>query len=180
MSATPQSGAPAPGISALARTRGILVRHFPPGQFARYLVVGFVNTVFGYFSFAALNRLLAPHIPYAYIFAGPIANAINITFSFLNYKWFIFKTRGNYIREWLRCAAVSSGGIILGTISLPTLVFLIRFLTPAKDAAPYIGWAILLAASVLMSYIGHRRFTFARAMPGPSDNSRTKSKSAAG
>jgi putative flippase GtrA len=154
-------------LSSLARARHALVRHFPPGQFALYLVIGVANTIFGYSSFAVLNKVLTPHMPYAYILVGPIANVINITFSLLNYKWMIFKTKGNYIREWLRCAAVSGGGIIVGTVSLPTLVFLIHYLTPFEASAPYIGWAILLAASTLMSFIGHRRFTFAQATPGP-------------
>jgi putative flippase GtrA len=172
MSPTPQpdSAKKARTTSALARARDFVVHNFPPGQFARYLTVGLVNTIFGYCSFAVLNKLLTPHMPYAYILVGPIANVINITFSLLNYKWVIFKTNGNYVREWLRCAAVSSGGVILGTLSLPTLVILIRYLTPFKASAPYIGWAILLGASVLMSFIGHRRFTFAQAAPVPSAN----------
>ena len=150
-----------------ARARDFLVRHFPPGQFGRYLIVGGVNTVFGYCSFALLNKLLAPHIPYAYVIVGPIANVINITFSLLNYKLFIFKTKGNYVREWLRCATVSGGGVILGTLALPALVLLLRVATPVKDSAPYIGWALLLGASVLISFVGHRKFTFAAVSPLP-------------
>lgn len=142
-----------------------LLAHFPPGQFAKYLAAGMVNTIFGYGSFALLNKIFTPHISHAYILIGPVANLINITFSLLNYKWFIFKTKGNYAREWLRCASVSSGGIILGTVSLPTLVFMIRHMTRLNEAAPYIAWAILLATSVVMGFVGHRRFTFAQATP---------------
>ena len=126
-----------------------------------------------FFGFSALasDQLFTPRAGLAVtVLVGPIANVINITFSLLNYKWVIFKTNGNYVREWLRCAAVSSGGVILGTLSLPTLVILIRYLTPFKASAPYIGWAMLLGASVLMSFIGHRRFTFAQAAPVPSAN----------
>lgn len=135
----------------------------------RYLLVGGVNTIFGYCSFAALNKLLSPHLHYAYVFVGPIANVINITFSLLNYKFFVFKTKGNFVREWLRSAAVSGGGIVLGTLALPALVEMIRFATPAKNTAPYIGWALLLIANVIMSFIGHRRFTFAQATVVPAE-----------
>ncbi|MGC2619975.1 MAG: GtrA family protein, partial [Acidobacteriaceae bacterium] len=80
-----------------------LIHHFPPGQFGRYLVVGVCNTIFGYSTYAGLTLLLTPHVRYAYIVASVLSGLVNITFSFLTYKWFIFKTRGNYLREWARC-----------------------------------------------------------------------------
>ena len=69
------------------------MNHFPPGQFGRYLVVGLGNTAFGYGTYAGLTALLTPHIPYAYIVASVISSFLNITFSFFNYKWFIFRPR---------------------------------------------------------------------------------------
>jgi len=51
-------------------------------------------------------RASYPHIPHAYILAAALSNLFNITFSYLSYKRFIFKTRGNYVREWMKCVAV--------------------------------------------------------------------------
>lgn len=138
-----------------------MTNHFPPGQFARYLVVGLVNTVFGYSTYAALTALLTPRMPYAYIAASLIAGFFAFTFSYLNYKFFIFRTRGNYLREWLRCVAVYSGGLAFTTLLLPFTVALLRHFTSADTSAPYIAGALLMGANVLASFLGHKNFSFA-------------------
>jgi putative flippase GtrA len=138
-----------------------LVRHFPPGQFGRYLVVGICNTIFGYSTYAVLTALLTPHIPFAYVVACLIAGLLNITFSFLNYKWFVFKTKGSYLREWSRCIVVYGGTMVLGAAVLPVTVFLLRRLTPADRSAPYIAGAIQVGAGVITSFMGHKNFSFA-------------------
>lgn len=142
-----------------------LARQIPPGQFGRYLLVGAWNTLFAYGSYAALTALLTPHIPHAYVFAAVLANLLAITFSYLNYKWFIFKTKGNYVREWVRCVVVYSGGSLFGVMVLPVLVFLIRRLTSMYVSAPYIAGAIIAAATVVASFAGHKNFTFRSAKP---------------
>lgn len=134
--------------------------HIPPAQFGRYLVVGVWNTVFGYSSFAVLTALLTPHLPHAYILAGVLSNLLNITVAFLNYKWFIFKTKGNYLREWLRCLMVYSSGIVLGTLLLPATVFSIRLVTSLTTSAPYIAAALLMGANLILSFLGHKKFSF--------------------
>ena len=142
-----------------------LMRQFPPGQFGRYLLVGAWNTLFAYGSYAALTALLTPHIPHAYVLAAVLANLLAITFSYLNYKWFIFKTKGNYVREWIRCLAVYGGGSLFGIIILPVLVFLIRRFTPMYASAPYLAGAIIAASTIVVSFTGHKNFTFRSAKP---------------
>jgi putative flippase GtrA len=144
-------------IPAFAR----LASHIPPSQFGRYLVVGFLNTIFGYSTYALFTYLLTPHLPFAYVFAGALSTFLNITFSFLNYKWFVFKTRGNYLREWLRCLVVYSSGILLGALLLPVTVFLIRRATPLNASAPYIAGALLMGLNIIASFVGHKKFSFA-------------------
>jgi putative flippase GtrA len=137
-----------------------LTSHIPPGQFGRYLIVGAGNTIFGYSTFAIFTLLLTPHIPFAYVFAGALSTLINITVSFLNYKWFIFKTKGNYLREWLRCLMVYSSGIVLGTALLPLTVFLVKAVTTARESAPYIAAALLMGINLIVSFLGHKKFSF--------------------
>jgi putative flippase GtrA len=141
-----------------------ITHHIPPGQFWRYLIAGGFNTLVGYSCFALLTMVLAPHLPHAYILAGVLSSFINITVSFLNYKWFIFKTKGNYLREWMRCIVIYSGGIVAGAFLLPACVFLLRHVTSIHDSAPYLAAAILTAINVAASFIGHKKFSFA---PGP-------------
>jgi putative flippase GtrA len=163
MSPAPQPAPDAaPRASALTRARAALVRHFPPGQFARYLVVGLVNTAFGYSTYAALTAALTPHIPYAYVAASVIAGFFAFTFSYFNYKLFIFRTRGNYLREWLRCVAVYSGGLAFTTLLLPPTVAALRHFTRAGSSAPYIAGALLMGINVLASFLGHKNFSFAK------------------
>jgi putative flippase GtrA len=138
-----------------------LTAQIPPEQFSRYLVVGLWNTAFGYGSYAGLTALLTPHVPHAYILASVIANAVTITLAFLAYKWFVFRTRGNYLREWIRCMAVYGGSALIGILLLPLMVFGLRHFTRFNASAPYIAGAMLLGLIAVASFLGHRNFSFA-------------------
>ena len=135
-------------------------QHIPPGQFGRYLLVGIWNTLFGYSTFALLTAVLTPVVPYSYMWASVLSSVLNITVAFLGYKWFVFKTKGNYLREWLRCLAVYSSGIIFSLIALPVLVTIIRHKTRFFSQAPYIAGAILTGLVVVYSFVGHKNFSF--------------------
>ena len=139
-----------------------LAGHIPPGQFGRYLLVGAWNTLFGYGSFAFFTAILSPVIPHSYIVASVIASLLNISVSYLGYKWFVFKTKGNYVREWIRCVGVYSGGILFGVLALPVLVTLIRRNTRFFTQAPYIAGALLTAFMVVYSFVGHNAHTHHR------------------
>lgn len=137
-----------------------IVEHFPPGQFGRYLVVGVGNTAFGYGTYAGLTALFTPHIPYAYMVAGILSSFLNITFSFLTYKWFIFKTKGNYLREWSRCVVVYGGTYVLAVALLPVSVYLVRYFITAGESAPYVAGALQMAVTSCIGFLGHRQFSF--------------------
>ena len=132
----------------------------PGGQMLRYLIVGGCNTVFGYGLYALLTYLLSGRIPAAYMAASVIGSVVSITFAFLGYKWFVFKTKGNYWREYLRCFAVYGTSMLINLALLPVLVTALRFLTGRNDFAPYIAGAILVFGTVVFSFIGHKKFSF--------------------
>ncbi len=137
-----------------------ITSHVPPGQFARYLLVGLWNTAFGYGLYAALTALLTPRMRYGYIAANALASLISITVAFLGYKWFVFKTHGNYLREWIRCLAVYSGGIVASTAALPVVVVFIRRTTHVDAAAPYLAGAIVMGLATIYNFVGHKNFSF--------------------
>lgn len=137
-----------------------LSSHIPPGQFGRYLLVGLWNTLFGYGMFALFTALLNPVVSHSYIWASALSSLLNITIAYLAYKWFVFKTRGNYLREWLRCVTVYGSGIVLGLIALPVVVFVIRHNTRFDAQAPYIAGAILSGFIVVYNFLGHKKFSF--------------------
>jgi putative flippase GtrA len=139
---------------------GRITRHIPPEQFGRYILVGVWNTLFGYAMYAAFTALLTPHVPYAYIFASLLGSLLSISVAFFGYKWFIFKTKGNYLREWARCVMVYSGGIVIGILLLPVFVYVVRHSTRFDAAAPYIAGAVLMGLNGVGGFLGHKRFSF--------------------
>ena len=129
--------------------------------FLRYLIVGGFNTLFGFSLFALMTYLMTPRVPYSYELATLFSGLISITFSYLAYKFFVFKTSGRYFREWVRALTVYGGGILINLLLLPPLVFLFEFLLVEKALAPYAGGLVLVAIQVLFSFFGHKKYTFA-------------------
>jgi putative flippase GtrA len=137
------------------------LRNLRDVQALRYLAVGACNTLFGYSCFALLTMLLTPVIAYGYVLASLLANLLSITFAFLGYKWFVFKTEGNYLKEWIRCLAVYFVGMVLSAAALPFAVAMVRRQGASASSAPYIAGAIVLVFSIILSFFGHRRISFA-------------------
>ena len=67
----------------------------------RFVIVGFINTVFGYLS-GLLNYFIFFET-IGIIGVGIINNVVNITFAFVMFKKFVFKTiNTNWFFEYLR------------------------------------------------------------------------------
>lgn len=130
-------------------------------QWVSYLAVGACNTLFGYGCFALFTFLLTPRLAYGYVAASLLANLFAITFAFFGYKWFVFKTKGNYFKEWIRCVGVYAGSMVVSAAALPFVVGIIRRQTGHDRSAPYIAGAIVLVFSVVSSFFGHRHISFA-------------------
>jgi len=141
-----------------------LTRHIPPGQFLRYITVGVWNTVFGYCSFMLFTWFfirLYPANPatmtsVAYVFSA----FVNITVSFLGYKWFVFRTKGNYLREYSRSFSVYLPTLAISAVAIAPLTVLLRHATPFPREAPYIAGAVLMVITVVLSFLGHRHISF--------------------
>jgi putative flippase GtrA len=162
-------------------TTGVRLRPvLPSGQFLRYLLLGAWNTSFGYFLYAAFTWILSRHLAHGYIYAAILANFFAINVAFLGYKWFVFRTRGNYLREWLRCFAVYGTAALPNLLLLPVVVNLlivVFHVPPGPSAghlshlplsadrstfltAPYLGGALLTVITVVFSFFGHKHFSF--------------------
>jgi len=129
-------------------------------QFARYVAVGSFNTVFSYCVFALLNWLLRGFGQFSYMYAAVLSNFIAISAAFLGYKWFVFRTRGNYLKEWMRCFAVYGVSALIGIASLPIVVTVLRRVLPWPDLASYLGAALIAGVSVVISFFGHKTISF--------------------
>ncbi len=142
-----------------------LRRKLPAGEVIRFLLVGGFNTVFSYALYVALvhafNHLLPSNskalvADIAAITSKPVA----ITVAFLGYKHFVFRTHGNYLKEWLRCFAVYGVSIPaeLVIIFLATHV-LLRF-TLTHNHAQSLAGIVNSAVIASYSYFAHKKFSF--------------------
>jgi putative flippase GtrA len=133
----------------------------------RYVLVGGFNTLFAIGLarlFVLPVQLLFPKLALA--LALPIANysslPFSITVSFLGFKWFVFRTRGNYLKEWLKCFAVYGVTFPIPGIVLPifTAIFL-RYSLTAKHAALF-ALIVNSGAIATFAYFAHKKFSFKR------------------
>jgi len=123
-------------------------------KFLRYLVVGGLNTAFGYGVSVGLYYTLSHHLHIIVI--GVLANVICITEAFIIYKLFVFKSRENWLHEYMRCYVVYGGSALIGIFGLWLLVNIMGI--------PFwLAQAGLMIVSVLISFAGHNRFTFKKA-----------------
>ena len=141
-------------------------RVLPAGEVIRFLMVGASNTLISFLIYAAFVRLYSGILPNHKLLV-PLAASITskplgITIAFLCYKHFVFRTKGNYIKEYLRCFAVYGVSTIaeLGILLVATKLFQISSLT--HDRAPYLAGianAVIIAG---YSYFAHKKFSFKR------------------
>lgn len=122
-------------------------------QFVRYLLAGSANTALSYGVYAALNYVFAGRFPYSYLAAAILGNIITITIAYVNYKVFVFKTPENYLREYLRFYVVYGFSFALGLILLPIFVEVLGLNS-------YLAGALLLPITVMLSFIGHKHYSF--------------------
>jgi putative flippase GtrA len=172
-----------------------IVNLFPAGQFFRYLCVGAFNTVFGYLCFAIVLTLLNAALPGRFLYltvvlASILSTPLNITVAYLGYKFLVFRTKGNFLSEWLKCFAVYGTGMIPGLIALSALtrflqssihshaaalhaflasvelhlsgkpLAIVQHVATGKAMAGYIAGAIVIGVSTIYSFIGHKKVTF--------------------
>ena len=143
-------------------------------QFVRYILVGGFNTVFGYGIFALLNWLTRGLGTYNYLYAAFLGNLIAITVAFLGYKWIVFRTRGNYLVEYIRCFGVYGSSALIGLAGLSILVPILRRNLHHPEQAPYLAAALLTVVTMVFSFLGHKNISFrGREVREPSDSSST-------
>ncbi len=152
----------------LSRLVRELVRHAPPGQVVRFLIVGAWNTLFGYGVFVLLTYLLIPRVGNdvaAAVLASLLGSVICITMAFFCHKTYVFRTKGNLLKEYLRAYVVYGTTTLVSIALLPLLMILLKLVNTPQKWVPYVAGAILTAGNVFISFFGHKRFTFQQA-PG--------------
>jgi putative flippase GtrA len=121
------------------------------GVFSRYLVAGLWNTAFGYGIFAWLIAWRADTVHYLSI--AVVSNVLAISNAYAVHKFFVFQSRGNYLREYLRYWLVYGGVAVVGIVALAILVSGLR-------VNVYVAQAGVVCLQVVLSFMGHQRVSF--------------------
>ena len=142
-------------------------RVLPKGEVIRFLMVGISNTVSSlaiYSGFVILFGHLMPHRgkPLIADIAFVVSTPIGITIAFLCYKHFVFRTKGNYLKEYLRCFAVYSVTFPMGLIILPAATNAFLRIALTRSYAPFLAGIVNSGIIACYSYFGHKKFSFKR------------------
>ncbi|MFS0852499.1 GtrA family protein [Microbacterium sp. 179-I 3D4 NHS] len=127
-------------------------------QRVRFLAVGGVNTVLGYAIYAVLAQWVFAHVPLGYLLALIISYAIAICVAFVLYRRFVFVVKGNVLVDFVRFVGVYAVSILANAAALPVLVELLHL-------HPLVAQAIVLVVTTLISFVGHKHFSFRRRKP---------------
>jgi putative flippase GtrA len=120
-------------------------------RITRFLITGGWNTVFGVGIYVLLYEWLHEYVNYLVLLIP--SNILAITNAYICYKLFVFKTRGNVLREYFRFYVVYGGTMLLG--------FLIMFiLVDGCALSPITSQFFCVAITTVCSYISHRRYSF--------------------
>ena len=116
-----------------------------------YLLVGLWNTIAAYSFFAGLYYYLHNHLNYLIILA--ISQICGLTNAYICYKIFVFKTKGNVLKEYIKFCLVYGGTFIAN-------LFFISIFVGALGFNIYLCQAIISMVVVVLAYLGHEYFSF--------------------
>ncbi len=120
---------------------------FPGIQLSKFIFVGFLNTVVGYGAFWVL-------LSYSnYLTSLLISHIIGVTHSYIWNKYWTFKSRDCHISEFIRFNSVYVFVFVVNAITLIILVDIFNM-------NPKIGQLIALPIITIISFTGHRRWSF--------------------
>jgi putative flippase GtrA len=118
----------------------------------RFLIAGGVNTLVGLSVYPLLYLWLEP-LGWNYIKILLLAQVICITFSFISNKYFVFKTKGNIQKEYVKFFLFHGFYLALNLVCLPVLV-------EKAGINPIISQTLFSIAIIISSYFWHNFITF--------------------
>jgi putative flippase GtrA len=116
-----------------------------------YVAVGAWNTIFGFGLFALAYKVLGSAVNYMLLLGA--CNILAITNAYICYKVFVFRTRGNWPKEYGRFLAVYGLATAIGMAGIGALV-------QGFHLHPVAANAIVTIGTIVISYVGHKRFSF--------------------
>ncbi|MCM0582913.1 GtrA family protein [Weissella diestrammenae] len=134
------------------------MKKFLRDERVRFLAVGGFNTVFGFVLFALFERLLK-NLSGGYMYALVIAQVISLFVAYWMHRTLTFKVKGHFWRDLFRFTMVNAVGYGINLVALPLFVNLLHM-------EPLIAQFIILLVTTVISYVGHKMFSFRRNQNG--------------
>jgi putative flippase GtrA len=140
----------------------------PPGPLIRlvrdqrvaFLIVGVINTIVGFGIFVLCSETVGHFVDHRFgkvagsLVTLAISHVVAVLFAFAMHRRFVFHVHGHVFRDLARFESVYLTALGVNAVALPGLV---EFGVPRIPAQ-----AIIIAATTLLSYFGHRHFSFRR------------------
>ena len=117
----------------------------------RFVVVGGVNTLFGFGIFALLQSTLGTVVHYLVVLV--VAQVIAVLEAYVLQRYVVFQARGRWWRDLVRFSSVYAAAFVANAAALPLLVEVLHMpVIPAQ--------AVVMAVVALGTFVVHRNFTF--------------------
>jgi putative flippase GtrA len=124
-------------------------------QRVRFLAVGVTNTVVGYLVFLAFTLWVFADVHLGYLLSLALSYVVGITLAFVLYRRFVFPVHGHLLRDFARFVSVYLVAIGINAAALPLLVEVAR-------VPPLLAQLMILVVTTLLSFFGHKKFSFRR------------------
>ena len=147
----------------------------PPGPLIRlskdqrvaFLVVGAINTVVAFGIFITCSQSVGHLVEHRFgkiaaaLATVGITHVLGVLFAFGMHRRLVFRVRGHVLRDLVRFWSVYLTALGINAVALPVLVELGLHRIAAQ--------AIVVPSTILLSYFGHRYFSFRRSATKVSD-----------
>jgi putative flippase GtrA len=120
-------------------------------QGLRFVMVGVVNSVFGFGVFAGLQFAVGGRIHYVVLLL--ISHVAGVLEAYVLQRWLVFRVTGRWWRDLARFWSVYLVALAINLVALPLLVEVLRMsVLPAQ--------AMVMVVMAIGTFVVHRRFTF--------------------
>ncbi len=140
--------------------QGLLVRLVRDERIA-FLVIGGINTAVGFAIFVGCSQSVGRVVDHRFgTLAGTlvtigISHVLGVLFAFAMFRRFVFAVQGHVLRDLMRFWSVYLARLGINAVALPALMV-------GVDLHRVPAQAIVLVFGAVLSYFGHRHFSFRR------------------
>lgn len=119
-------------------------------QITRFIFVGICNTLVSYLLFVLFIKMLGKDAYQISLFASWVISSF---FSFTLQKIFVFQTKGNWLKEYVKCVISWSIGYGINAVSLGILVDYLKYNV-------YFGQLIAIVLTTISTFLLFKYFAF--------------------